>query len=102
MKTCIIGASGYSGRELVRLLLRHPFVKLTTITSRTLAGLPVDHAIANLRGQVSALNFTNPSLEELSRSDCELFFLALFVFYPQSVPRCLTATKHQNYTFYSR
>lgn len=37
-KVAVIGASGYAGEELVRLLLRHPFVELTTVTSRQYAG----------------------------------------------------------------
>jgi N-acetyl-gamma-glutamyl-phosphate reductase len=37
-KAAVIGASGYAGEELVRLLLQHPFVELTTVTSRQYAG----------------------------------------------------------------
>ena len=38
IKTAIVGASGYSGEELVRLLLRHPHVELAAVTSRQYAG----------------------------------------------------------------
>ncbi len=37
-KVAIIGASGYSGEELVRLLLNHPHVELVAVTSRSRAG----------------------------------------------------------------
>ncbi|HIL24127.1 MAG TPA: N-acetyl-gamma-glutamyl-phosphate reductase, partial [Verrucomicrobia bacterium] len=38
VKTAIVGASGYSGEELVRLLLAHPRAELTAVTSRQYAG----------------------------------------------------------------
>jgi len=38
VKVGIVGASGYSGEELVRLLLAHPHVELATVTSRQYAG----------------------------------------------------------------
>ena len=78
MKTCIIGASGYSGRELVCLLLDHPNVTLERVTSRLLEGKKVEECIPKLRGKGCELSFSNPSIEELSRDeDSELFFLAL-------------------------
>jgi len=78
MNVCIIGASGYSGRELVRLLLDHPKVNLSRITSRSLDGSKLEDAIPLLRGKDRGLHFTNPSLEELTTDDSlELFFLAL-------------------------
>ena len=44
------GGSGYIGGELIRLLLGHPEVQLTAVTSGRLAGRPVDTAHPNLRG----------------------------------------------------
>ena len=41
MNAAVIGASGYSGEELVRLLARHPDVTLAAVTSRSIAGKPV-------------------------------------------------------------
>ena len=41
IRAAIIGASGYSGEELIRLLIRHPSVDLRIITSRKEAGKPV-------------------------------------------------------------
>jgi len=40
-KVAIVGASGYSGEELVRLLLSHPHVELSAVTSRQYAGQSV-------------------------------------------------------------
>ena len=78
MKTCIIGASGYSGRELVCLLLDHPNATLERVTSRSLEGKKVEDCIPKLRGKGCELSFSNPSIEELSQDeDSELFFLAL-------------------------
>lgn len=77
MKTCIVGASGYSGRELVSLLLDHPRVTLQTVTSRSLNGKAVEDCIPKIRGRGCSLSFSNPSLEQLQANECELFFLAL-------------------------
>ena len=66
------------GEELVRLLLNHPKVNLSRITSRSLDGSKLEDAIPLLRGKDRGLHFTNPSLEELTTDDSlELFFLAL-------------------------
>ena len=78
MKAAIVGASGYSGRELVSLLVNHPLVTLDLVTSRSLEGQTVESHIPRLRGKCSQLKFANPSIEELANSsDCDLFFLAL-------------------------
>jgi N-acetyl-gamma-glutamyl-phosphate reductase len=77
MNVGIIGASGYSGELLVKLLARHPHAKLTRVTSRQLAGQPVAGVIPYLRGQLEGLAFSNSSPAEVSQSDEELYFLAL-------------------------
>ncbi|HAY75864.1 MAG: N-acetyl-gamma-glutamyl-phosphate reductase [Verrucomicrobiota bacterium] len=78
MNVCIIGASGYSGRELVSLLLDHPYAKLTTITSRSLDGQKLEDCLPKLRGKDRGLRFSNPSREQLCQdSSLEVFFLAL-------------------------
>jgi N-acetyl-gamma-glutamyl-phosphate reductase len=71
----IIGASGYTGAELVRLLCRHPEVELTVATSRQYAGKPLGHVFPSLQGQVDLL-CEEPSIDELLfRAD--LFFTAV-------------------------
>ena len=78
MKACVIGASGYTGRELVRLLLGHPKIELSVITSRALDGQPVEKIIPQVVGNSDGLVFSNPSIEQLChQQDLDIFFLAL-------------------------
>ena len=63
MKASVIGASGYTGRELVKLLLAHPRIDLSVITSRTLAGEPVEKIIPQVVGLSDGLCFSNPSID---------------------------------------
>jgi len=54
IKTAIVGASGYSGQELIRLLLRHPHVVITSFTSRQYAGKAVADVFPKFRGLIDA------------------------------------------------
>ena len=77
-KVAIVGASGYSGEELVRLLLRHPQVELVAVTSRQSAGQTVAQVFpkfANLP-RAASLRFTEPNADTLSRL-ADVVFLAL-------------------------
>ncbi len=58
-KVAIVGASGYSGEELVRLLLRHPNVELSCFTSRQYAGKSVVDVFPRFRGQIDT-TFVEP------------------------------------------
>ena len=77
MKVGIVGAAGYSGEVLVKLLLAHPHVELTAVTSRTHAGKPLSTVVPALRGIDQGLKFIDSDLEALGASEVELFFLAL-------------------------
>jgi N-acetyl-gamma-glutamyl-phosphate reductase len=77
MKVGIIGASGYSGEVLVKLLLGHPRVTLAAVTSRTHAGKPLAAVIPSVRGADRGLTFSDSDAAALAASDIELFFLAL-------------------------
>lgn len=78
MNAAIIGAYGYSGRELVRILSRHPDVRLTAVTSRSSAGTAVADQMPELRHSVGDLKFTASDPAELAADPgIELFFLAL-------------------------
>jgi N-acetyl-gamma-glutamyl-phosphate reductase len=77
MKVGIVGASGYSGEVLVKLLLGHPRVTLAAVTSRTHAGKPLAQVIPAVRGADRGLNFTDSDAVALGATDIELFFLAL-------------------------
>jgi N-acetyl-gamma-glutamyl-phosphate reductase len=72
-KAAIVGASGYSGQELIRLLLRHPHVEISQFTSRQYAGKAVADAFPRFRGQIEA-TFVEPNVE---RIDADVVFLAL-------------------------
>jgi N-acetyl-gamma-glutamyl-phosphate reductase len=73
IKVGIVGGTGYTGVELMRLLARHPRVKLEVITSRSQAGSAVAELFPNLRGQID-LNFSEPAAG--SYRDCDLVFFA--------------------------
>ena len=49
IKAAIVGGTGYTGVELLRLLAQHPEVEVTTITSRSEAGVRVADMYPNLR-----------------------------------------------------
>jgi N-acetyl-gamma-glutamyl-phosphate reductase len=69
----IVGGTGYTGVELLRLLLPHPEVALTVLTSRGEAGRRVDALFPNLRGHCD-LSFCDPDAASLQ--DCEIVFFA--------------------------
>lgn len=73
IKVGIVGGTGYTGVELLRILCQHPHVELVAVTSRQEAGLPVDKMFPSLRGHVS-LAFSDPEKSQLS--DCNVVFFA--------------------------
>jgi N-acetyl-gamma-glutamyl-phosphate reductase len=73
-KVSIVGASGYTGVELLRLLLRHPAVEVTHVTSRQYAGKPLDQVFPSLAK--FPLLFEDPDPETLIR-DSEIVFTAV-------------------------
>jgi N-acetyl-gamma-glutamyl-phosphate reductase len=72
IKIGIVGGTGYTGVELLRLLTVHPNVELTVITSRGEAGLPVADMFPSLRGFVD-LKFSDPASANLSACDVVFF-----------------------------
>lgn len=72
IKVGIVGGTGYTGVELLRLLAQHPNVRLETITSRKEAGLAVSDMFPNLRGRVG-LKFEDPADAPLARCDVVFF-----------------------------
>ncbi|MDK9726437.1 MAG: N-acetyl-gamma-glutamyl-phosphate reductase [Sterolibacteriaceae bacterium MAG5] len=72
IKVGIVGGTGYTGVELLRLLAQHPEVELTAITSRGEAGTPVADMFPSLRGRV-ALKFSDPKDAPLDRCDVVFF-----------------------------
>ena len=72
IKAGIVGGTGYTGVELLRLLAAHPGVDLQMITSRSEEGLAVADMFPNLRGHVD-LKFSVPDLAELKTCDVVFF-----------------------------
>ncbi|MCB1861135.1 MAG: N-acetyl-gamma-glutamyl-phosphate reductase [Gammaproteobacteria bacterium] len=72
-KVAIVGGTGYTGVELLRLLAGHPNVELSIITSRSEAGRSVSELFPNLRGRLD-LCFSEPDTALLKR--CDLIFFA--------------------------
>lgn len=73
IKVGIVGGTGYTGVELLRLLSQHPEVQLQAITSRKEAGLPVADMYPSLRGHVD-LAFVTP--DDAKLSECNVVFFA--------------------------
>jgi N-acetyl-gamma-glutamyl-phosphate reductase len=73
IKVGIVGGTGYTGVELLRLLSQHPEVELAAITSRAEAGSAVAEMFPSLRGRVN-LSFSDPTTAPLK--DCHLVFFA--------------------------
>ncbi len=73
IKVGIVGGTGYTGVELLRLLAAHPEVELRVITSRSEAGMAVADMFPNLRGRVD-LAFSEPDIERLA--ECDVVFYA--------------------------
>ena len=73
IKVGVVGGTGYTGVELLRLLAQHPAVELQAVTSRGEAGTAVADMFPSLRGRV-AVKFTDPAESALER--CDLVFFA--------------------------
>ncbi len=73
IKVGIVGGTGYTGVELLRLLALHPEVTITAITSRAEAGSAVADMFPSLRGHIN-LCFSDPATAPLQ--DCDLVFFA--------------------------
>ena len=73
MKIAIIGASGYAGGDLIRLLLTHSTAEIAVVTSRKYAGKPIETIHPHLKG-FTDLVFENPAAGEI---DADVAFLAV-------------------------
>jgi len=69
----IVGGTGYTGVELLRILVLHPEVDVSVVTSRSDAGQRVDAAYPSLRGLCDIL-FTEPDVNALA--ECDVVFFA--------------------------
>ncbi len=73
LKVGVVGGTGYTGAELLRLLVMHPKVELRYVTSRSEAGKKIADLFPNLRG-FTEICFTEPAAETLS--ECDVVFFA--------------------------
>lgn len=73
LKVGIVGGTGYTGVELLRLLSKHPSVEIVAVTSRSEAGMPVAEMFPNLQGQVDVA-FSAP--DETDLTICDVVFFA--------------------------
>lgn len=87
IKVAIVGGTGYTGVELLRLLTSHPDVEISIITSRSEAGMPVAEMFPNLRGHLD-LQFTVPDDDALAACDV-VFFATPHTVAMSSVPALL-------------
>jgi N-acetyl-gamma-glutamyl-phosphate reductase len=69
----VVGGTGYTGAELLRLLVTHPQVELKCVTSRSESGIPVADLFPNLRG-FTDIGFTEPAVDTLA--SCDVVFFA--------------------------
>jgi N-acetyl-gamma-glutamyl-phosphate reductase len=69
----IVGGTGYTGVELLRLLAQHPHAEITAITSRKEAGTAVAELFPSLRGRID-LQFTDPT--DFPLQTCDVVFFA--------------------------
>ncbi|MFY9179400.1 MAG: N-acetyl-gamma-glutamyl-phosphate reductase [Venatoribacter sp.] len=72
IKVGIVGGTGYTGVELLRILVNHPEVELKVITSRSEDGMRVDDMYQSLRGHTD-LTFTAPDVNKLAECDAVFF-----------------------------
>ncbi|SDM88321.1 N-acetyl-gamma-glutamyl-phosphate reductase [Vreelandella arcis] len=73
IKVGIVGGTGYTGVELLRLLTQHPHVSVEAITSRSEAGVKVSDMYPNLRGHYDTLAFSEPDAQQLGAMDAVFF-----------------------------
>jgi len=72
IKVGVVGGTGYTGAELLRLLARHPAIELAVVTSREQAGRPVAELFQNLRAEIG-LEYSSPDPAALSACDTVFF-----------------------------
>src|SRR5688572_11914512 len=77
-KVVIVGASGYSGEELVRLLSAHPHADLVAVTSRQAAGQSLSQIYPRFTGtRYASVKFIDSTAEAILASGARIVFLAL-------------------------
>ena len=92
LRVAVLGASGYTGGELLRLLALHGEVEVVYASSREYAGLPVHYVHPNLRGFYRRLRFEKLNIDRILSLDVDAVFSAL----PHGVGLKTTATLYEH------
>ncbi|MCE0484669.1 MAG: N-acetyl-gamma-glutamyl-phosphate reductase [Methylacidiphilales bacterium] len=77
VRTAVVGASGYSGQELLHYLARHPVFHLVLVTSRQHAGEPLSKSVSGLPRELGRLAFVESAPDFALAEQADLFFLAV-------------------------
>ncbi len=77
VRTAVVGASGYSGQELLQYLARHPVFHLSFVTSRQNAGQPLSQFVHGLPRELGVLTFVDAAPGSDLAGKADLFFLAV-------------------------
>jgi N-acetyl-gamma-glutamyl-phosphate reductase len=75
IKSAVLGATGYVGQELVRLLAQHPDVQLTALTTQTYGGKNITDVFPHMKGSLT-MTCTEESLGAVA-NECDVVFIAL-------------------------
>ncbi len=92
IKVAVVGGTGYTGAELIRLLISHPNVDLTVVTSRSEAGVALSHYFPSLRNVGADIKFNLPDQEAFAEVDL-VFFATPHAAAMRTVPALLSDGK---------
>ncbi len=87
LRVGVVGATGYTGFELTRLLIGHPEVEISVLTSRQYAGEPISEVFPSLRGRIS-LRCQDPIIEEVAEKSDFIFTAVPHKTAMEVVPEC--------------
>jgi N-acetyl-gamma-glutamyl-phosphate reductase len=76
VRTAVVGASGYSGQELLRYLARHPVFQIVTVAAKTSAGQKLSQLVSGLPRDLAQLQIRDLTPAQLA-AEADLFFLAV-------------------------
>ncbi len=77
VRTAVVGASGYSGQELLRYLARHPVFKLALVAAKSTAGQTLSQIVHGLPKDLAALTIIDAAPDFSLAEQADLFFLAV-------------------------
>lgn len=75
LKVAVVGATGYAGQELIKILLRHPKIKITSLSAKVEKPEPISNVFPILKGQIDLI-CDELDVKEVSKA-ADFIFLAL-------------------------